>query len=356
MTCGMTFRALSLTLAIWTIATISAAAQPATHTVTDMTGATVVVPVKVERIAQQFPAQTVTVIMLGAGDKLVAIPQNVKTIPLMQKIYPRITELPEAFPSSGPVNIEDLMTLEPDVVIMFAGANVAPQLETAGIPGVVLQFYNFEEFARSVTLAGEILGDEAAERASAFNEYVAGRLEMVTSRTASLTPEQRPSVVHISSFDPLAIDGNDTIMQEWIEIGGGTPGAVGASGTFQQINFEQLLQWDPDVIVVQQTASSRDGMRAGSARSVIDELIQTAGWSDLKAVREGRVHINPRGMYPWERYTPEEAMQIQWIAKTLHPALFEDLDIRAETASFYRTFFGYELSEAELDEILQVRQ
>ena len=41
-----------------------------------------------------------------------------------------------------------------------------------------------------------------------------------------------------------------------------------------------------------------------------------------------------------------------WAAKTFHPARFAALDLAAETASFYRDFFGYTLSEAQVREIL----
>jgi hypothetical protein len=50
---------------------------------------------------------------------------------------------------------------------------------------------------------------------------------------------------------------------------------------------------------------------------------------------------------------PEEALQIQWAAKMLHPDLFRDLDVRTEARNFYRTFFNYSLTEAELDQVFQ---
>ena len=49
-------------------------------------------------------------------------------------------------------------------------------------------------------------------------------------------------------------------------------------------------------------------------------------------------------------------MQIQWIAKTLHRDLLWDLDVRAETRNFYRTFFRYALSAAEVDQMFQANR
>ena len=45
-------------------------------------------------------------------------------------------------------------------------------------------------------------------------------------------------------------------------------------------------------------------------------------------------------------------LTVLWAAKTFHPARFPALDLAAATASFYREFFGYSLSEAEVREIL----
>ncbi|KJE19286.1 hypothetical protein FF36_06441 [Frankia torreyi] len=95
-------------------ATPTTSATPATHVVTDLSGAKVTVPTTINRIAEQFPAHTVADIMLGVGDKLVAIQQNVSTIPFLQAVQPSITKVPQLFHSSN-VNMEQLLAQKPDV-------------------------------------------------------------------------------------------------------------------------------------------------------------------------------------------------------------------------------------------------
>jgi iron complex transport system substrate-binding protein len=340
------------TLALLGASVISNADDAATHTVTDMTGAAITVPVTVNHIAEQFPAHTVTDIMLGAGDRIVAIPQNVKTIPLLQKIYPGITKVPELFKSGAPVNMEDLLTVKPDVVSALTGGDGAKPFTNAGIPSVVMNFNTFEEFPRSIQLAGDVYGGTAKERAAAFVEYFQTRYKFVQDRLASLPDSQRPSVVHISNYPPLVIDGGKSLIDEWIKLGGGTDAASSSAGTHVTITVEQLLQWNPDVLIIQ-TPGGDQGFKANSGQSVIDQLAKAPGWNELNAVKTNRIYINPQGMYPWDRFGPEEALQIQWIAKTLHPDLFKDLDMRAEATTFYKNFFGYAISDAELDQIFQ---
>jgi iron complex transport system substrate-binding protein len=142
------------------------------------------------------------------------------------------------------------------------------------------------------------------------------------------------------------------LIGDWIRLGGGTDAAHEVSGTHVTITTEQLLKWDPDVLIIQ-TPGGDQGLAANSGQSVIDALARQPGWAQFKAVRSGRVTINPQGMYPWDRFGPQEALQIQWIAQTLHPALFKDLDMRAEASFFYKNFFNDTLSEAELAQMFQ---
>jgi iron complex transport system substrate-binding protein len=333
------------------LAGVLLAAAPATHTVVDMSGASVAVPVVINRIAEEFPAHTVTDIMLGVGDKLVAIPQNVKTIPLLRQVYPRITAIPELFRQGGNVNIEDLLARAPDIVSATDGRGAAGVLRAAGLPAVVMTFRTLKQLPASILLAGQVYGGPAADRAREYVDYLNARIALIAARTATLRPDQRPSVVHISGFPPLVVDGGPTLIDDWITLGGGTDAARDLAGVHVGITMEQLLAWNPDVLVIQ-TPGGDQGMAATTGQSVIAALAASPGWAQLKAVQTGRVALNPQGMYPWERFGPEEALQIQWIAKTLHPDLFADLDIRAEAAGFYRRFFGYTVADQELDRML----
>lgn len=330
----------------------AALADPATHVVTDMRGVSVTVPVKIERLAEQFPAHTITDIMLGMGDKLVAIPRNVKTIPLLQKVFPRIATIPEVFRNGGTVNIEDLLDRRPDVVSMLGGTVSDAPFKTAQIPAVVMTFATLDQLSKSITVAGDVYGGEAEGKAAKFVRYFDEKRAAIQARVADLPDAQRPSVVHISSFPPLVIDGGASLIDDWIRQAGGRDAARDVSGVHVGITMEQLLKWNPDVLIVE-TPGGDQGLASGSGQSIIKNLSDTAGWQQLRAVQNKRVYMNPQGMYPWERYGPEEALQIQWAAKTLHPERFTDLDIHAEAKNFYQIFFDYRLSDADVRQMFQ---
>jgi iron complex transport system substrate-binding protein len=77
-------------------------------------------------------------------------------------------------------------------------------------------------------------------------------------------------------------------------------------------------------------------------------------WRNPSAVTNNRVLFNPQGLYPRDRFGPEEALQIQWAASVIHPEVFGNLDLRAEARTFYHTYFNYDLTDGDLDQIFQV--
>jgi iron complex transport system substrate-binding protein len=167
--CSVAARMFIIAVAGWWAST--AASQQTTHTVTGYVGAAVVIPTEIDRIAEQFPAHTVTDIMLGAGDKLAAISQNVKTIPLLKRGYPRISSVPELFRSGGIVNMEDLLARRPDVVSATGRVAALKLFQTANIPAVSMLFNTFDEFRQSIILAGDVYGGSSKALAASYLEY-----------------------------------------------------------------------------------------------------------------------------------------------------------------------------------------
>jgi iron complex transport system substrate-binding protein len=104
-------------------------------------------------------------------------------------------------------------------------------------------------------------------------------------------------------------------------------------------SLEDVVAANPDVIIA---------MRARDA----DDIRSNPQWRNIKAVRDGRVYANPRGLFWWCRETSEEALQFLWVAKTLYPDAFADIDMTAETRHFYRTFYRIELTDDEVKEFL----
>jgi iron complex transport system substrate-binding protein len=303
------------------------------RTIVDMDGVEWTIPKEVKRVVANGAGNQI-VFMVGGADKLVGTASTVQQNEMFVKIYPRITEVDTVFATGKDVNFEELVKLEPDVII----GNL-DNAEEYGLVDLNIKNQNPEDIKKEVLLVGELFGEEEYRKAEEFCDYYDGNLNYVTERTKALTDEEKVKVF-VAGADILSTEGIGSITSSWIENAGGINVAAEAGvkerGT---MSLEDLITLNPDIIITRDRATS-------------EELLKNEQYKDINAVKAGKIYVNPKGVYLWGVRSAETALQTLWAAKIIHPELFEDLDMNAETKEFYSTFYNYELSETELDEIL----
>ncbi|MBV7275620.1 ABC transporter substrate-binding protein [Clostridium thailandense] len=321
--------------------------QTQTKTITDTAGKKVEVPLNIKRIGDSWQAHNEVLAMLGAGDKVVATILTEKMRPWLYKVNPQMNKAVTVF-GTDTVNTEELVKTKPDIVFTPLNDKSANKISELGIPTVQLNFTDFKGLKECFKLTGDILGDESKKRADQYISYLDNKLNMITDVTSKIPKEQRPKVLHVTSLSPLTVDGSDTIINAWIETAGGVNAASEVKGNNKQISIEQMLKWNPDVVIL----SSNTLMKINNGKKIKDTLLQDPNWQQVSAVKAGKVYFNPDGAFYWDRYSAEEALQIQWAAKTLNPDKFPNIDIIKETRYFYKTFLNYDLSEEEANKII----
>lgn len=308
--------------------------------VTDDAGHRVTLPDTVTRVAEGWFAHHSLLMTLGAGGDIVATVNRPDSRPWMFRLDPRLNH---ALIGRGPhFTSEALLARGAQVVFVAQGDGDADAYRQAGLPVMEMRFSDYPSLARAVETTAEVIATpQARARAQAYNQYLQQVIARVGQRNAALTDAERPRVLHIQSLKPLKVDGSHTLIDTWIQLAGGRNAAQGISGNMQEISAEKVLAWQPDVIIL--------GAGCGDLQhSAYGEL-----FSALRAVKQGRVLQNPAGVFPWDRYGSESALQIQWAAKQLQPQRFADVDMIAVTRDFYQRFFAYSLSEPEARRILQ---
>ena len=77
-------------------------------------------------------------------------------------------------------------------------------------------------------------------------------------------------------------------------------------------------------------------------------------WAGIEAVREGRVYLSPTAPFGWIDRPPSlnRMIGLEWMAGLLYPDLW-DGDLREEARAFYRLYYHVDLSEEELDRLLE---
>ena len=308
--------------------------------VKDITGDIVKVPAKVEKIATLWYANNQIVLMLGGADKIVATTDLIKNNKWFAHIYPRISSIPNGVNGKS-LQVEELVKLSPDIVIAADKKN-KEELTKNGFNVLYPSFTNHADMKKSVAIMADAIGGDAPKIAEKFNEYFDGNLKKVLSKTDKIAASDRPKVLHIADGKNLfKVDGTNTIIDEWIRVAGGQ-NAVQKAGNMLEINAEEIPNMNPDVIIIGRA----------KAPEILKKIYENPIYADTNAVKNKRVYVNPTGVFSWDRYGAEGALQILWAAKILHPEIFKDIDIAAETKKFYKEFLHYELSDDEVNYIL----
>ena len=311
-----------------------------TRTLTDMSGTEITVPSDIQRIAvacQGGVAQEI--VIMGDPDMMVAM-SSMNLFPMFMKMYPNVKELPNAG-SFDDLNMETILKLKPDVVInSVTAAKGNAKLAENDIP--VFQAYTGRAAADTIynefRAFGELLNNP--EKAEELISYWDEKKEFINSRMKAVPENERKTVFYTSNKD-LGTDTNWGVS--YVATSGGINVAKDLGEA--KVNPEKLAQWDPDVIIV---SGNTDGTYLSQ------EIIDNPQLSGLSAIKNGEVYNVPIGGFWWNRPSPESSLGFLWLAKTLYPDTFEDVDMVSEMKTFFKNFYRYDLSDEEAATILSV--
>jgi iron complex transport system substrate-binding protein len=300
---------------------------------------------QINRIADSWAAHNTIVVLCGDQSDIVATTPTDTTIAMFNIMYPNMATMSDPFDSSGNPNMEQLLADNPDIVFMSYSASTNSAYQTmvnGGLCVVRMYFATFPDMLTTIQQTGWILGPSALAKANAYVTYFNSALANVTAVTSQIPQSQKVTVMHISGTSPLYVDGANSLIDTWITTCGGINAASSVSGNMQQVTLEQELAWNPQVIFV----------GSATATSIQNTIMTNPQYASLSAVQNNKVIVNPMGVFDWSRYSIEEALNIQWVAQTLYPNLFPNLSMATQTKYFYQTFYGYTLSNDQVQAIL----
>ena len=307
----------------------------------DQTGRTVRIDRPVDRLVSVYGSGTFIVYALGVSDDLVmAWYVGVKGIgqasESMLRLEPRLDEI-LAF---GDPNIEEVVARGAQLVLVDGSrhAAFADQMAELGVPVLRYLVETPEALAEAVLLTGQALGDEALGRATALlNDY--DRLfAAVAADLEDLPANERVRVLFLGT-DPLQVASGDMYQTHLIEAAGGISVSQDLGGYWNEVNLEQVLLWNPDVIVIPPYGPVQPS-------NVLDD----PDWAAIGAVQNGRVHRMPRVIAPMDTPVPESLLGVAWMASVFYPDLVR-LDLASEVDRFYTFYYSYDLTDAELEHL-----
>ncbi|MBQ0533190.1 ABC transporter substrate-binding protein [Providencia huaxiensis] len=295
------------------------------------------------RIATPWPAQNTIIMMLGYGEQIVGTSVIAKRIPLFRQMLPNIDNVP-VISISNQLNPEQIISLRTQLLFVAKGMEVPQRdiLESAGVKVVEYPANSLQALQARVQATAKELGPDAQNKALEYQRYFDRNVRLVNERLVGLTDAEKRRVYH-SMGNTLFTSGRPSLNQDWMDLAGAKNVAEtwfsDKKNNSGEVLLETIIAANPDVIVAMNKEDAN--------------IIRTSSqWKAISAVKNQQVYVNPKGMFWWCRETSEEALQFLWLAQTLYPERFADIDMKQETADFYLKFFGISLSDAQIDNIL----
>ncbi|MGC4018123.1 MAG: ABC transporter substrate-binding protein [Muricomes sp.] len=314
--------------------------QKGMRTVTDMVGREIQIPEKITKVgynANQFTTLTV----LGAED-LTSV-AGAGAFDFFKRFDDRFEDLKFTTFEEDPPDTEIVLSAAPDVFFLRATTpddeRIAP-LEEAGIPVYVEYGHTEDSIVPHVRAMAEALGEQKyKDAAEKYAEYYNGVKDDIAERTKDIPEEDKPTVLMFWPREDGTYGATSAqhITGQSVTIAGGK--VVGDFDAPTDVNVEQVLEWNPDVIIVMDT------------KDVYDEVIARPELQNLSAIQNGRVYCQPTHIQM--PYTEEFPVFQRWVAKVLYPEIFTDVDFKADIKAFATDYYHMELPDSFLDDMEQ---
>ena len=261
----------TLALLLTALMLLSAGCAQATSLM-DMYGREVVLDASATRIVALAPSDCEILCALGAEDLLVGrgaycdYPESILDVPVVE--------------TGENTNLEQIIALQPQVVLMADIAQTAEQvqaLEDAGIRVVLSDANDIEGVYTAIRMIGQLTGLEGEA------EALVADMQATFDGIAAQSEETGKTVYfEVSPLEyGLWTAGANTFMDELASLCGLTNAFADVEG-WAAISEEQVLERDPDYIV---TIS----MYYGEGPTPVEEIMGRAGWEGLTAVQNGDV-------------------------------------------------------------------
>ena len=316
-------------------------------TITDAAGRTVSIPDRIERIFAAGPPASI-LLYTFAPELLLGWTRNHEPAQCAL-LGAGACDKPEVGRLTGrgnTTNFETLLKLKPDLILDVGAVNetyvsLANRVqEQTGIPYALLDG-RFDAIVTTYGQLGELT--HRPSEAKDFARYASETIATIKSRIEKIPEAQRPRVYYGRGPRGLETGLGGSINVETIEYLGARNVAAERQGGVATVSVEQVLAWNPDVIIT---------IEPNFAAAVRTDPV----WASVKAVETGRIYLSPTLPFGWVDFPPSvnRLIGLWWLAKALHPEQFPE-DLRPITRDFYQRFYHMTPTDAQIEAVLAGR-
>ncbi|WP_411678530.1 ABC transporter substrate-binding protein [Caproicibacter sp.] len=319
-----------------------------TRVFTDSAGRSVTVPSVIRSAAPSGPLAQI-VLYTVAPDKLAGLASNFSADAkkYIDQKYWSLPKFGQFYGKNASLNLEALTAAAPDVIIDVGEAKKTIREDMDGlqkqlnIPTVFIEA-TLDDMDRAYTMLGDLLGesDRAAKLAQTCGQTIKNADEI-----ASGIPQNQRIRVYMATGDAgLNTNAAGSIHADVLErVGAVNVANVQAvsSGGGSEISFEQLLSWNPDVILA-------------DSEKLYQRITSDSAWASLKAVKDGKVYRIPSTPYSFLGNPPSvnRVVGIDWLGNLLYPDKYQ-MDLKKKICDFYSQFYSISLTDEQFASIMQ---
>ena len=318
--------------------------EDTTRVFTDSCGREVTVPANVEKVAISGPLSQIVVFAL-APDKLVGIANawDESAAQFLDTKYYDLPLLGQLYGGKGEMNLETLLAAAPDVVIDVGepkGSIVEDMdalQEQTGIP-----FVHIDAYLTSMDNTYAMLGDLLAmpNEAQGLADYCRYAYDRAVEIANSV---EKVNLLYITGDEGLNVIAKGSYHAETIDLLANNLAVVeepSSKGTGNEVDMEQILNWNPDVILF-------------APGSIYDTVGSNENWQTVTAIKNGAYYEVPMGPYNWMGFPPsvQRLLGMTWMTTVLYPDA-ADYDLYTEVSSYFQLFYHCELTQAQYDALM----
>ena len=323
-----------------------------TREITDMAGRKVTVPAAedIESVFSTGPVAAIFMYMF-APDKLLGWNYELNDVE-KSIILEKYHNLPN-FGMGDAINYEAVIAANPTIALNCGKINDAMVSDcdalskSLGIPVIAVD-NELNNSAEAFRFMGELLGvEDHAEELAEYSEKIFTDIASL----ADIPEDEKVSVYFGNGEDSLEtaprgsqhaqiLDAVNVTNVADLELG---------DGSRVQISAEQLLAWNPDVIVV-----NGEPKADKSGNSAAEDILSNPDYASLKAVQDNKVYGTPNTPFSWvdRPAGPNRLIGMRWLSAVVYPEYIK-CDVNEEIREFFNLFYHVDLSDEQLENVLK---
>ncbi|EXG86909.1 ABC-type Fe3+-hydroxamate transport system, periplasmic component [Clostridium sp. ASBs410] len=323
-----------------------AGSQSDARVFTDSAGREVTLPKEIKKVAPSGPLAQIVLYTL-CPDKLSGLASDFSegAKQYIDEKYWSLPKFGQFYGKNANLNMEALIAESPDVIIDIGEAKKSVKedmdalQEQLNMPVIFIEA-DLDTMSSAYEKLGELTGDtdQAKKLADDCNNI------LKKSETAREQLSEKKSVYFAVGDDGLHTNAEGSIHARVIEQIGAENAAkveMVSSGGGSEVSFEQLLLWQPDVIIA-------------DSEALYQTITTDKVWGELNAVKEGKVYQIPSVPYSFMSSPPSvnRMIGILWLGNLVYPEQYS-ADIKQEVKDFYELFYHVTLDDTQAEKILK---